>query len=118
MIRHENATHYQGFALQPLVLIAEFAERQGVDLYNYKANGHSLRDAIIFFGRAVDDPRLILPYTPDHQVGHFSPGDFAEFAFYTARFGGHGMPSAILNALHHPTTDTRVGGCTTILASK
>ncbi|MGD0740591.1 MAG: alginate lyase family protein, partial [Terracidiphilus sp.] len=101
MIRHENATHYQGFALQPLVLIAEFAERQGVDLYNYKANGHSLRDAIIFFGRAVDDPRLILPYTPDHQVGHFSPGDFAEFAFYTARFGGHGMPSAILNALHH-----------------
>jgi hypothetical protein len=51
-------------------------------------------------------------------VGHFSPGDFAEFAFYTARFGGHGMPSAILNALHHPTTDTRVGGCTTILASK
>jgi poly(beta-D-mannuronate) lyase len=118
MIRHENATHYQGFALQPLVLIAEFAERQGVDLYNYKANGHTLRNAIIFFGRAVNDPRLILPYTPDHQVGHFSPGDFAEFAFYTARFGGHGMPSAILNALHHPTTDTRVGGCTTILASK
>ncbi len=118
MVRHENATHYQGFALQPLVLIAEFAARQGVDLYSYKANGHTIRDAIIFFGRAVDDPRLILPYTPDQQAGHFSPGDFAEFAFYTARFGDEGLPPAILNALHHPTSDTRVGGCTTILAAK
>ena len=118
MVRHENATHYQGFALQPLVLIAEFAARQGVDLYSYKANGHTIRDAIIFFGRAVDNPRLILPYTPDQQAGHFSPGDFAEFAFYTARFGDEGLPPAILNALHHPTSDTRVGGCTTILAAK
>lgn len=118
MVRHENSTHYQGFALQPLVLIAEFAARQGIDLYSYKANGHTLRDAIVFFGRAVDDPRLILPYTRDHQTGYFSPGDFAEFAFYTARFGDDGLPPAILNALHHPTTDTRVGGCTTILAAK
>ncbi len=118
MIRHENATHYQGFALQPLVLIAEFAARQGIDLYSYKANAHTLRDAIIFFGRAVDDPRLIQPYTPDRQAGHFSSGDFAEFAFYTARFGDDGLPPAILNALQHPTTDTRIGGCTTILAAK
>ncbi|MFZ0339356.1 MAG: alginate lyase family protein [Terracidiphilus sp.] len=118
MVRHENATHYQGFALQPLVLIAEFAARQGVDLYSYKANGHTLRDAIVFFGRAVDDPRLILRYTRDHQADHFSPGDFAEFAFYTARFGDDRLPTAILNALHHPTTDTRIGGCTTILAGE
>jgi poly(beta-D-mannuronate) lyase len=118
MVRHENATHYQGFALQPLVLIAEFAARQGIDLYSYKANGHTLRDAIVFFGRAVDDPSLILPYTHDPQAGHFGPGDFAEFAFYTARFGDDGLPPAILNALQHPTTDTRIGGCTTILAAE
>jgi poly(beta-D-mannuronate) lyase len=56
MARHESAIHYQGFALQPLVLIAEFVTRQGIPIYTYKANGHTLRDAIVFFGRAVDDP--------------------------------------------------------------
>src|ERR1700733_2713900 len=59
MARHENATHYQGFALQPLVLIAQLGTRQGIDLYGYRAQGHTLRDAIVFFGRAVDAPSLI-----------------------------------------------------------
>jgi poly(beta-D-mannuronate) lyase len=118
MVRHENATHYQGFALQPLVLIAQFAARQGIDLYGYKANGHTIRDAIVFFGRAVADPRLIKPYTADPQAGHFSPGDFAEFAFYTARFGDDGLPSAILDALKQPAADTRIGGTIAILAAR
>jgi poly(beta-D-mannuronate) lyase len=118
MARHENATHYQGFALQPLVLIAEFVTRQGIGIYAYKANGHTLRDAIVFFGRAVDDPSLIKPYTSDAQSSHFGQGDFADFAFYTARFGADGLPPAILNALQHPTTDTRIGGNTTLLATE
>jgi poly(beta-D-mannuronate) lyase len=42
MARHENATHYQGFALQPLVLIAQFGTRQSIDLYAYRAQGHTL----------------------------------------------------------------------------
>jgi len=117
MIRHENATHYQGFALQPLVLIAQFAARQGIDLYSYNANGHTIRDAIVFFGRAVEDPSLIKPYTADPQSGRFGPGDFAEFAFYTARFGDDGLPPAILNALKQPATDTRIGGTIAILAA-
>src|SRR5271170_658221 len=83
MARHENATHYQGFALQPLILIAQFATRQGIDLYGYQVQGHTLRDAIVFFGRAVDDPGLIKPYTTDAQSGHISSNDFAAFAFYT-----------------------------------
>ena len=118
MARHENAIHYQGFALQPLVLIAEFVTRQGIPIYTYKANGHTLRDAIVFFGRAVDDPSLVKPYTSDVQSTHFGSGDFADFAFYTARFGPDGLPPAILNALTRPTTATRLGGCTTIMAGK
>lgn len=118
MVRHENAIHYQGFALQPLVLIAQFAARQGIDLYGYKANGRTLRDAIVFFGRAVDDPSLIKPYTDDPQKGDFGSGDFAEFAFYTARFGSDGLPPSIVRGLQRPTIDTRIGGCTTILAGK
>jgi poly(beta-D-mannuronate) lyase len=101
-----------------LVLIAEFVTRQGIGIYAYKANGHTLRDAIVFFGRAVDDPSLIKPYTSDAQSSHFGQGDFADFAFYTARFGADGLPPAILNALQHPTTDTRIGGNTTILATE
>jgi poly(beta-D-mannuronate) lyase len=116
MARHENATHYQGFALQPLVLIAELATRQGIPLCDHKAHGHTLRDAIVFFGRAVDDPALIKQYTSDPQTSNFGSGDFADFAFYAARFGSGGLPPAIVNALKHPTTATRLGGCTTLLA--
>jgi poly(beta-D-mannuronate) lyase len=115
MARHENAIHYQGFALEPLVLIAELVTRQGIPLYEYKANGHKLRDAIVFFGRAVEDSSLIKPYTSDAQTSNFGSGDFADFAFYTARFGSDGLPPAIVNALKHPTTATRLGGCTTLL---
>jgi poly(beta-D-mannuronate) lyase len=118
MARHENATHYQGFALQPLILIAQFATRQGIDLYGYQVQGHTLRDAIVFFGRAVDDPGLIKPYTTDTQSGHISSGNFVAFAFYTARFGTNGLPPAIVNALKTPTEETRIGGSTTIMAAK
>jgi len=118
MARHENAIHYQGFALQPLIPIAQFATRQGVDLYAFQANGHTLLDAIVFFGRAVDDPGVIQPYTSDTQSRNFTSGDFAAFAFYTARFGGEGLPSSIVNALEHPVASTRIGGNTTILAAK
>ena len=118
MERHENASHYQGFALQPLVLVAEFAARQNVDLYGYKANDHTLRDAIVFFGKAVDDPSLIKQYTSDEQKAHFGADDFAPFVFYTARFGGDGLPQSITTALKKPLTATRIGGNATVLAAK
>ena len=118
MARHENAIHYQGFALEPLVLIAQFASRQGIDLYGYQHDKRCLRDAVDFFGRAVDDPSLVLPYTPDAQAMNFGSGSFAPFAFYAARFGTEGLPPAIVNGLKAPTTATRLGGCTTILATK
>jgi hypothetical protein len=35
-----------------------------------------------------------------------------------ARFGTDDLPPAILNALTHPTTATRLGGCTTLMAGK
>ncbi len=117
MARHENATHYQGFALQPLILIAEFASRQGIDLYSYSSHGRTLRNAILFFGRAAADPSLIRPYTSDPQHADFHPNDFAVFAFYAARFGTDGLPPSILNALQHPTAETRLGGNTTVLAA-
>jgi poly(beta-D-mannuronate) lyase len=118
MERHERAIHYQGFALQPLVPIAEFATRQGIDLYSYSANGHTLRDAIVFFGRAVDDPSIVRQYTPDEQMKGFGSDDFAAYPYFTARFGDAGLPQSIINGLKHPVMATRIGGNTTVLAQK
>jgi poly(beta-D-mannuronate) lyase len=116
MARHENAIHYQGFALQPLVTIAQFATRQGYDLYAYTAHGRTLRDAIVFFGRAVDDPSLVRPYTSDAQSVHFGSGDFAPFAFYQARFGTEGLPPSIVAALQRPVASS-ILGYTTLMAA-
>ena len=100
------------------MLIAEFAANQGVDLYAYKANGHDLRDAIVFFGKIVDDPSLIKPYTSDEQLKEFGQDEFAPYTFYTARFGDAGLPPAIPKYLARPLVATRLGGNTTILAEK
>jgi poly(beta-D-mannuronate) lyase len=116
MARHENAIHYQAFALEPLVTIAEFATRQGYDLYGYSAHGRTLRDAIVFFGRAVDDPGLVKAYTSDTQSTNFSPGDFAEIAFYAARFGTDGLPPSVRAALRHPLETSRIGYTTLLTA--
>lgn len=118
MARHERASHYQTFALQPLIPIAEFATRQHIDLYSYAPNGRSIRDAIIFFGKAVDDPSLIKPYNSDVQDKNFGGSDYAPYVFYAARFGITGLPSSITTALQRPLAATRIGGSTTILAAK
>ena len=118
MARHENAIHYQGFALQPLVVVAQFASRQGIDLYAYKANNHTLRDAIVFFAHAVADPTLVKPYTTDEQKLGFGGGDFAPYLFYIDHFPTDTLASNITTALQHPVSDTRIGGNITILAAK
>lgn len=117
MARHERATHYQTFALQPLIPIAEFAARQRIDLYSYAPNGRSIRDAILFFGRAVGDPSLIKPYNSDVQDRDFGGSDYAPYVFYAARFGTSGLPPSITTALQHPLAATRIGGSTTVLAA-
>jgi poly(beta-D-mannuronate) lyase len=118
MERHERAIHYQSFALQPLILIAEFAARQKIDLYAYTANGHTLHNAIDFLSRAIDNPSLVKTYTSDSQIMDFGSGDYSPFAFVLARFGPEGLSPTMLNALKHSTDATRIGGNTTILATK
>ena len=118
MARHENAIHYQGFALTPLILIAQFASRQGIDLYAYQSHNRSIRDAILFYGRAVADPTLVKPYTSDPQNNDFHANDFAAFNFYVAHYGNSGLPPSIITALLQPTTESRIGGNTTILAAR
>lgn len=118
MARHENAIHYQAFALQPLIMIAEFATHQNVDLYSYADHGRTILDAVVFLGKAMADPNVVKQYTNDEQKLHFSAGDIAELEFCLARFGSTGVPSSLTNLLSTPASATRIGGNATVLAAK
>lgn len=120
MARSERSIHYQDFALQPLVAIAEFAERQGVPLYEYKsASGKTIADAIDFLGAAVADPAVVRVYTRDAQLVEADSTDFfAPFEFYRHRFPQRTLPPAIVDGLKKPTFATRLGGSTTVLAGR
>jgi poly(beta-D-mannuronate) lyase len=118
MARHENAIHYQAFALQPLILIAEFGARQGVDLYAYTEHGRTIRTAVVFLGQLIADPALVKQYTNDPQKTNFHAGDVGELEFLLARFGSAGIPESITGLLGQPATDSRLGGSTTVLAAK
>jgi hypothetical protein len=48
---------------------------------------------------------------------NFGPGDFAEIAFYAARFGTGGLPPSVVAALRHPVETSRIG-YTTILTAR
>ena len=59
MTRHELALHYQAFAIEPLVMIAELAYRQGIDIYDLNERGRHLNDAVGFLARSLADPSIV-----------------------------------------------------------
>lgn len=114
LARHERAIHYQSFALQPLVPLAEFADRQHVPLYSYKSPaGKSIRDAVNFLGEAVANPQIAKAYTPDEQMTDFGSGDFFAFAEFYSHHAE--LPPVIAKGLEKPTFATRIGGSTTVI---
>jgi hypothetical protein len=117
MARHERAIHYQSFALQPLLPIAQFAERQGVDLYGYRSKaGRGIGDAVNFLGAAVANPEIVKVYASEPQLIDSDASDFFSFAeFYLHHCDPASMPPAILKGLERPTFATRVGGSTTVI---
>jgi hypothetical protein len=117
MARHERAIHYQSFALQPLIPLAEFAERQHVPLYAYKSpTGHTVKDAVNFLGEALANPDIIKAYTPDVQMIDDKGADFFSFAeFYSHHVSPTEIPATILDGLKRPTFATRIGGSTTVI---
>lgn len=118
MARHEYALHYQAFALDPLIFIAAFAQRQGLDLYAYSAHGRSLRDAVMFLGRALGDPSLIKTYTPEEQIQDSGPGTFDGIDLFAGQFGKANLPPALQQALTQPTYSAFLAGSATVLGGK
>ena len=116
MARHERAIHYQSFALQPLTPLASFAERQHVDLYQYRSpTGHTIHDAVKFLG---DCPRR-----SRHPQGiHTRRTDdrrkrrrllFLRRVLFALRHAPSSYPS--FKGLEQPTFATRIGGSTTVV---
>jgi len=120
MARSERSIHYQDFALQPLIPIAEFAERQGIPLYDYRSEtGHTIADAVDFLGALAANPALVKAYTPEPQIFEAnSPEFFACFEFYRHRFPERKLPEVIVQGLTKPTYFDWIGGSTTVLAGK
>ncbi|SEF72850.1 Alginate lyase [Bryocella elongata] len=118
MSRSELAIHYDGFALQALIPLAEFAERQGVNLYAYRSpTGKSISDAMNFFASAVADPSVVNSFQSAPQKLDPDNSDFFSFAeFYARRFGSQ-MPSSMRRMLRRPNYSSRIGGSTTVLAA-
>lgn len=117
MARHERAIQYQSFAVEPLIEIAEFAERQHIPLYSYQSpTGHKIGDAIVFLGQAVADPSIVKAYATEEQDVSTGPESYASIEFYVRRFPGQQLPATIVEGLKRPQFATRLGGSTTLFA--
>lgn len=115
MARHENALHYQSFALAPLVMIAELAARQGVDLYNLRVNSHTIADAVNFLVRASANPDMVRPYASEPQTFSLFSGEKppAWIEYWAARHPGKPWSSM----LNRPLSDSTLGGSATLYAA-
>ncbi|MGP8252659.1 MAG: alginate lyase family protein [Terracidiphilus sp.] len=117
MARHELALHYQAYAIEPLVMIAELAYRQGLNIYPLEQRGHRLSDAVNFLSRALADPSLIRKYTPEAQKidPDFLPGSalLSWTELWTARTGDPAWQEYMVK----PFFDSRLAGSTTLFAA-
>jgi poly(beta-D-mannuronate) lyase len=115
MTRHENALHYQSFALAPLVMIAELARREGTDLYSLRVNGHTISDAVDFLVRASANLGLIKQYASEPQTFSLFSGEKppAWTEFWATRHPGKPWTELLTQPLVDPT----IGGNATIYAA-
>lgn len=115
MARHENALHYQSFALTPLVMIAQLATSQGTDLYSLRVNGHTIADAVDFLVRGSANPDLMKQYASEPQTFSLFSGKRppAWLEFWAARHPGKPWESL----LTQPLSDSTIGGNATLDAA-
>ncbi len=117
MQRHELALHYQAFAIEPLVMIAELARRQGYDIYGLSEEHHRLSDAVDFLHRGMLDPAIVSRYTKDPQKvdPDLQPGSslLAWVEFWSARTHSTDWTATLTK----PLSDSRLAGSATLYAA-
>lgn len=126
--RGEMALWYQRHALASLVVIAEIAANQGIDLYGYRAGDRDVHTAVRFLVEAIDEPGLVEPYagTPEQDLtflerrGH-QRNYMAWAEIYAARFPDRPESARLLELVRRadpdfrPMIDDYSGGNTTCL---
>lgn len=126
--RGEMALWYQRHALASLVVIAEIAANQGIDLYGYRAGDRDLHTAVRFLIEGIDEPGLVEPYagTPEQDLtflerrGH-ARNYMAWAEIYAARFPERPESARLLQLVRQadpdfrPMIDDYSGGNTTCL---
>jgi poly(beta-D-mannuronate) lyase len=107
--RKSLALHYHTFALQPLVSLAELAERNGYD--GYAACDGKLQTAVDFTLQQIDNPSALaaLANAKQKSIGELkSNNDLAWLELYAKRFPEFPW-AARMDALR-PFSNTNIGG--------
>lgn len=116
--RAARARHYLLYAAAPLVMTAELAASQGIDLYGYRSG--ALPRLARFATAALIDPARVTALAgtaPEPFVngrGQFNGQYVAWYEFFTRRFPGD--PAARLILAHRPLVNPEIGGDISLLA--
>ncbi len=114
MDRGPAALHGQDEEIAPLVLIAELASRQGVDLYPYEKHGRTLRTAIFFLMTSLADPAALPKRVQQPQtIDITNPEAFDWLEFYNARFNDPELATWLIGK----TFAVRLAGSGTLCAA-
>lgn len=109
--RRKRAASYHMFALQPLIMIAEAAEANGIEAYAMK--GNRLQKLIDLNIAAVADPQIIGKMNGFHQDPSYSESSLSWIEPYYARTGDQRVVPLIEK--YRPFGSRRTGGDMTAL---
>ncbi len=125
--RGPRALWHQRIAVSTLVMIAEMAKAQGIDLYGMEVDGKRLKRAIDFLLQAMAEPETLAPYAPERQDLSFvdqrvdGRHQMAWFEAWYRRVGIDPMTTGELPAnlfASRPLIDELAGGAATCLFAK
>jgi hypothetical protein len=109
--RGYRGIHYQNFAIEPLMFLAEMARHQGVDLYSYQVGNVNLKLAVDYLFKYLDAPEK-WPWSSAKQDLSGIPYSLGwiEFAYHYWR------DPTLVGWLYRyrPIFDTWCGGMTTL----
>jgi len=113
----DRSLHRQGFAIAPLVMIAELAYRQGLDIFNLEEHKRRLSDAIGFLAEGINDPSLVKKYTKETQDLSLDQDQGATLLAWVEFWDAHSPDPVWEDQLKRPLYDRFLGGNATLYAA-
>lgn len=97
MERRSYALGYHNLALSILIPMAEIAEQQSVNLYNYTWQGKTIHDAVGFLTQAYIDTGMVIRHSDVAQDTSRIRNHLSWTEIYLARFPDHENSVSIIN---------------------